>query len=132
MLWIGDKWDELQLLIFADANCAEKPSFDSTSGVFLCRSGRNTFFPLAAVSKKQSAKAHSTPEAEIVSADFALRPVGLPSLQLWDTVLGQGKRILKAVFEEDNQSAIKIMTTGKNPIMRHMQRTHGLSVAWLK
>ena len=24
------------------------------------------------------------------------------------------------------------MTTGKNPTMRHMQRTHGLSVAWLK
>jgi len=130
--WIGDKWDELQLLIFADANWAEKPSFDSTSGVFLCLSGRNTFFPLAAVSKKQTAKSHSTPEAEIVAADFALRSVGLPSLQLWDTVLGKGKRVLKAIFKEDNQSAIKIMTTGKNPTMRHMQRTHSLSIAWIK
>jgi hypothetical protein len=119
-------------LIFADANWAEKPSFDSTSGVFLCLSGRNTFFPLAAASEKQTAKSHSTPEAEIVAADFALRSVGLPSLQLWDTVLGKGKRVLKAIFKEDNQSAIKIMTTGKNPTMRHMQRTHGLSIAWIK
>ena len=59
-------------------------------------SGRNTFFPLAALSKKQTAKSHSTPEAEIVAADVAIRTIGLPALQLWDIVLCQGKKILSA------------------------------------
>ena len=87
---------------------------------------------MAALSKKQSARSHSTPETEIVSADVALRSVGVPSLQLWDTIVGKDVRKLEAIFKEDNQSAIKVMSTGKNPTMRHMQRIHGLSIAWIK
>jgi len=129
--WVGDKWEDLELLIFADANWAERPEFVSTSGCFLCLHGPNTFFPLAAMSKKQTAKSHSTPEAEIVSADMAIRLIGIPSLQLWDCILGQGKRKMVAILKEDNEAAIKVMETGKNPTMRHMQRTHGLDLAWL-
>ena len=129
--WVGDKWEDLQLFIFADANWAEKPEFVSTSGCFLCLHGPNTFFPLAAMSKKQTAKSHSTPEAEIVAADMAIRLIGLPSLQLWDCILGQGIRRLVAILKEDNEAAIKVMNSGKNPTMRHMQRTHGLDLAWL-
>ena len=129
--WIGDPIENLELVIYADANWAEKPTFVSTSGCFLCLSGKNTFFPLAALSKKQTAKSHSTPEAEIVSADVAVRTIGLPALQLWDLVLGDGKRKLSAIFKEDNETAIRVMGTGKNPTMRHMQRTHGLCLARL-
>ena len=128
---VGDKWDEIELIIYADANWAEPPHYTSTSGCFLCLSGKNTFFPLAALSKKQTAKSHSTPEAEIISADVAIRTLGVPSLQLWDAVLGRDVRKLKAIFKEDNEVAIRVLNTGKNPTMRHMQRTHGLDLAWL-
>jgi hypothetical protein len=40
-------------------------------------------------------------------------------------------RKLKAIFKEDNEVAIRVLNTGKNPTMRHMQRTHGLDLAWL-
>jgi hypothetical protein len=129
--WVGDKWDETELIIYADANWAEPPHYTSTSGCFLCLSGKNTRFPLAALSKKQTAKSHSTPEAEIISADVAIRTLGVPSLQLWDAVLGRDVRKLKAIFKEDNEVAIRVLSTGKNPTMRHMQRTRGLDLAWL-
>ena len=31
----------------------------------------------------------------------------------------------------DNQSAIEIIRTGKNPTMRHLQRTHRVQVGWI-
>ena len=49
--------------------------------------GDDTFFPLQAVSRKQTAVSHSTPEAELVAADMALRAIGVPSLPLWHTIL---------------------------------------------
>ena len=49
--------------------------------------GPNTFFPLNGVSKKQNCVSHSTPGAEIVAANAAVRLEGLPALQLWDVTL---------------------------------------------
>jgi len=130
--WVGDSWEDVELTIYADADWAgDKPTFHSTSGCFLCLSGRNTFYPLAAVSKKQTCVSHSTPEAEIVAADTAIRTVGIPAMQLWDVILHTHKRKLQATFKEDNEAAIKVMSSGRNPTMRHMQRTHGLDLAWL-
>ena len=129
--WIGDEWETLDLVIFADANWAEKPSFLSTSGAFMCLSGRNTFFPLAAMSKKQTSRSHSTPEAEIVAVDMTIRAIGVPALQLWDVILKKGERKLTAILKEDNEACIRVLETNKNPTMRHMQRTHGLDLAWL-
>jgi len=124
--WVGDKWEDLQLVIYADANWGEKPDFHSTSGALLCLTGKNTFFPLAAMSKKQTSVSHSTPEAEIVAADMAIRSIGVPSLTLWDNILGRGVRKLEAIFKEDNAAAIRVLETGRNPTMRHMQRTQGI------
>ena len=129
--WIGDKWEDLQLVLFADANKGEKPTFNSTSGAFLCLSGPNSFFPLAALSKKQTSIAHSTPEAEIVSVDTALKNLGVPSLSLWDHIMGHGSRKLEAILKEDNEAAIRVLSAGRNPTMRHMQRTQGISLSWI-
>ena len=85
-------------------------------------------YPLAAISKKQTCVSHSTPEAELVAMDAALRTEGLPALDLWETILGQR---VKPVVEEANQAALQVVTTGKNPNMRHMSRTHGVCLAWL-
>jgi len=72
---------------------------------------------------------HSTPEAEIVAADYAIRQEGLPALSLWD-VLAPGHAPM--VFQEDNEAMIKVCKSGKNPTMRGLLRTHGVSVAFLK
>eukprot|EP00972_Heterocapsa_arctica_P051565 7586300-Heterocapsa_arctica.AAC.1 len=73
---VGDSAELLQLTLYSDADFAGCPeSAKSTSGP-------STFFPLNAISKKQTCVSRYTPEAEIVAADLALRTEGLPTLQL--------------------------------------------------
>ena len=67
---------------------------------------------LTAISKKQACVSHSTPEAEIVAADFALRTVGLPALILWDKILDKEAAV---EFREDNETMIQVCKTGKIP-----------------
>ena len=127
--YIGDDPSKLQLTLYSDADfagCIETAK--STSGVLLALTGPNSFYPLNAISKKQSCVSHSTPEAEIVAADLAIRTEGLPALQLWDVVLG---RPVKLKFQEDNQATIQILKTAKNPTLRHLNRTHRVNISWL-
>jgi len=127
--WVGDGKGDLGPHLFADADFAGDPeTMRSTSGVFLTITGPNSSFPLAAVSKRQSAVSHSTPEAEIVAADLALRTEGIPAIELWSKLLGKD---LKIVFHEDNQAMIAVCKSGKNPTMRHLNRTHKVDIAWL-
>ena len=71
---------------------------------------------------------HSTVEAEIVAADHALRTSGLPALILWEKLLN---RPLQLERYQDNQATGRIMTTGKAPTLRHLKKTHCVSVAWI-
>jgi len=120
---------DLEVRLYSDADFAgDNATSRSTSGVFLALWGRHTSFPLSGQSKKQTCVSHSTPEAELVAADLAVRTEGLPAFQLWETVLG---RKLHIDFREDNAAAIQIMKTGKNPTIRHMGRTHRVDLAWL-
>ena len=66
--------------------------------------------------------------AEIVAADFALRTEGMPALGLWDVLL---QRTTNMKFHEDNQAAIRVCSTGRNPTMRHLGRMHGVQISWL-
>ena len=84
--------------------------------------------PLSGHSRKQGAVSHSTPEAEIVAADDALRTEGLPALTLWESLF---KRKMKIELLEDNDAARTIMTTGKYPTLRHVSRTHEVDINWL-
>jgi hypothetical protein len=84
---VGDTLDKVQLVAFTDADFAGDPeTLRSTSGVFLCLVGPNTFCPLSAVSKKQSCVSHSTPEAEIEALDLAVRSEGIPAILLWEAL----------------------------------------------
>ena len=86
--WVGDKIEDLSLGLFADADfagCAQ--SLRSTSGSHLQVQGKFTRFPLAGGSKRQGCVSHSTPEAEIVAADTALRTLGIPALSLWKVLV---------------------------------------------
>ena len=78
-------------------------------GIVFCISGKNTLAPLTAQSKKQTAVSHSTPEAEIVAADVAVRSIGLPAIGLWELLLD--KKICLD-FQEDNSAATRIIETG--------------------
>ena len=49
-------------------------------------------------------------------------------MDLWETVLG---RSVPLTLIEDNESTAAIIRTGRNPTMRHLLRTQGVSVAWL-
>ena len=127
--WIGDTPDKIHPHIYADADFAGcTKTARSTSGVYLCLEGPDTRFPLQGQSKRQTCVSHSTPEAEIVAADFALRTIGIPALSLWETIL---QRQVTLTFHEDNAAMIQVMTTGHNPTMRHLGRTHRVDVMWL-
>ena len=114
--WVADVVKAMELKLFSDADVAgDLETCRSTSGVFLHLEGPTTFFPLSGQSKKQSCVSHSTPEAEIVAADLAVRTEGLPALQLWEAVL---ERKVTLLFQEDNAAAIRIIETGKNPMIK--------------
>eukprot|EP00969_Alexandrium_andersonii_P332331 14685974-Alexandrium_andersonii.AAC.1 len=60
--------------------------------------------------------------------DHVLRTMLLPSLTLWDTLLG---RKVAAYVREDNQACFQIAKSGANPTMRHLERTHPCDVQWI-
>ncbi|CAE8620634.1 unnamed protein product, partial [Polarella glacialis] len=124
-----DKAEDLFLRLFAVADFAGcRETARSTSGVFLGIYGKNTFVPVAAQAKKQSCVSHSTPEAELVAANLALRFQGLPALEVFDKVFG---RKVKLFFEEDNDTAISTIKAGYSNTMRHLGRTHRVSLRWM-
>jgi hypothetical protein len=90
--------------------------------------GPATYFPIAGSSKKQGSVSKSTPEAEMVAMDGAMRMLGLPALSLYDAIL---QRKVTLVVHEDNQAMIRIVETGKNIALRYLLRTHRISIAWL-
>ena len=127
--WVGDGAAKLEIGLYADADFAGcGQTLRSTSGARLHVQGPHTRFPISGGSKRQGCVSHSTPEAEIVAADYALRNLGIPSLRVWDAVLGQGSKV---TFHDDNQGMIGVMRTGRNPTMRHLERSHGISIVWM-
>ena len=130
--WIGDKKEDLELHLYSDADWAgDRDGRRSTSGVFLCLKGPNSFVPLCSQSKKQGCVSSSTPEAEIVAINFAIRTTGIKALDLWETLLGRKRGSMMIIAREDNESCIAICKSGKNPTMTHLERTHDLHMSWL-
>ena len=127
--WVGDKFNDLTLSLFADADfagCAQ--SLRSTSGSHMHIQGNHTRFPLSGGSKRQGCVSHSTSEAEIVAADVTLRTMGLPAMSIWETLTGKSPKLL---FHDDNQGMIGVVRSGRNPTMRHLERTHGIAITSL-
>ena len=131
--WIGDDPQDLHIAVYADADFAGDPStMKSTSGVLLVLKGQNTFLCLAAQSKRQTAVSHSTPEAEMVAAAYALRQIGevimAIAVPLWK---GAFNLDVKFSLYEDNETAYRIYQHWKNPTMRYLGRAHGVSLGYL-
>ena len=88
--WVGDDAAALRLRLFADADYNNCPrTIKSTSGVVLFAHAQYTKFLLGAISKKQTAVAASTAEAEMVAASVALRTMGIPHMTLFERVLNR-------------------------------------------
>ena len=127
--WVGYSRQKLFPHLFADADFAgDIETQRSTSGYYSVIRGPNTSFPISAGSKRESCVSHSTSEPELVAADYGLRTDGLLALSLWRVLFPHQPPLL---FHEDNQAMICVVTTGKNPTMRYLARTHRVSVAWL-
>ena len=125
--WVGNKGNDVCLHVYCDADFAgDQEKMKSTTGVHLALQGSHTWFPFAGVSKKHTCQSHSTPEAEFVSAAHGIRQNAIPALCILERLLG---RDMTFVLNEDNQAMIRVVETGKNPTMRHIGRTHGVSVA---
>ena len=63
-----------------------------------------------------------------MAADTTVRNHGLPCAVFWERVVRHRPNV---ILHDDKQSMIAVARTGKNPTMRHLERTHGVSVAWL-
>ena len=83
--WVGDPVEHLNLHLYADANFGGSMG-KSTSGIQLNVEGPHTSFPIEACSSVQQAVSHSTPEAEIVAGDIALRKIGHGAMVLWEKI----------------------------------------------
>ena len=128
--WVGDDPENLGITVYSDADfagCTDHTK--STSGVFIRLDGPNTSFPISAMSKKQSSTAFSTPEAEIVAANLALRVEGLPVLTFWEQVFD---REVQLDFKEDNKASIIIFKTGYSAQLRHISRTQKVNLRWVQ
>ena len=130
--FIGDTADKLSLALYADSDLAgDRRDCKSTSGIFLVLVGPHTFYPLGAISKKQTATSHSSPEAELVALNQAIKDEGIPALDLWSLILGRNdSNPLVLTLYEDNQAAAQIVRTGKTPKLRHVKRVHGISISF--
>jgi hypothetical protein len=127
--WVYQGGDDAQPTLYTDADFAGcNDTKRSTSGVHLDIAGSKTKFPILGFSKKQTAVSHSTPEAEIVAAAFGLRTEGMPVLDFLGAI---SDKPVALRFFEDNQAMIRVCESGRNPTMRHLGCTHGVSVAWL-
>ncbi|CAE7597851.1 unnamed protein product, partial [Symbiodinium pilosum] len=54
--------------------------------------------------------------------------IGLPAITLWKLLSATDRNF---VFYDDNQTMIGVVRTGKNPTMRHLERSHGICIAWM-
>ena len=63
-----------------------------------------------------------------MAADVTLRTMGLPALSICETLTGKSPKLL---FHDDNQGMIGVVRSGRNPTMRHLERTHGIAITSL-
>jgi len=128
--YVHDQPCDLRLQLFVDADFSgEVEDTKSTSGGWLVLAGPKSFFPLMWLSKRQSSTSRSTTEAEVISLAASLFGEGLPTLSLWDLVLG---RDMALEIYEDNQATIKVVKKGYSRKLRHITRTHKIDLGSIK
>jgi hypothetical protein len=132
--WVSDPPEKLKLYNYSDADFGSDPSMKSTSGSFTHliahdESGNITSFcQLSSISEKQTCVSHSTPEAELVAGDHSIRSEGIPLLQALSAL--HYREFIMEYFQ-DNETAAHCIRTGRTNALRHVGRTHRISISWL-
>jgi hypothetical protein len=133
---VGDPISRCHVALFSDADFAgDVRESKSTSGCFVAVIGPNTFAPVGTLCKTQSCVSHSSTESEIVALDFALRSEGLPLLTLMQFLADSDSpsnpnHVPRMVVLEDNEAVIKIVLKRRSMALRHVLRTHRISIDW--
>ena len=74
--------------------------------------------------KKQTSTSRSTTEAEMVGLATTLFGEGIPTLSLWELILGRSV----SLDIQDNQATIKVAKKGCSSKLRHVLRTHKVNL----
>eukprot|EP00959_Pyramimonas_sp_CCMP1952_P470938 9497565-Pyramimonas_sp.AAC.1 len=125
--WAGDTMEDVMIQQCYDADFAsDLRTHRSTSA-----SPQMIWVPYtranqSMASRRQACVSHSTLEAEIVTADLALRTELLPALSLRGTLL-QGR--VQCAFMEDNQAACKVIKAGGSMKLKHLPRARRIDAA---
>ena len=156
--YIHHTFEYKRLGLFQDSDFAgDLEDSKSTSGGTLCVLGSHTFVPISWMCKKQTSVSHSSTESKIISLDAGLRLDGILAFDLWDLIVSVlGNTTQNRIERRDpllnkseacspphtihkrkqsqrviNEAVIKMIIKGRSPTMRHVSRTHRVSLDWL-
>eukprot|EP00435_Cladocopium_sp_Y103_P060485 s1600_g22.t1 len=122
---IGDLTKRLTTWSVADDKRLSVDHTKSTSGMILALEGTETWFPLTWASRRQTATARSTTEAEMISLGAGLFGEGIPAQELFETIF-QKPIVLECL--QDNSAVISIVSAGYSPKLRHMSKTQRIEL----
>jgi hypothetical protein len=87
---VGGSSEDLKLCLYTDAgHCSDIDHIKSTSGMMMAVEGPNTWFPLTWASRRQTATARSTTEAEMISLEAGLFSEALPTQEFLEHILNR-------------------------------------------
>ena len=117
----ADPQESLVFCCYTDADhCSAQEDTKSSSGMFLCLEGPNSFWPLSWASRKQTATARPTTEAEMISLRSGLFAEAIPMQEFLEQVFG---RRVELRCYQDNAAVIQIVEAGYSPKLKHMNKT---------
>eukprot|EP00435_Cladocopium_sp_Y103_P014697 s1958_g3.t1 len=123
---IADPADKLYLCLYTDADhCSAQEDTKSSSGMYLTLEGPSSFWPLSWASKKQSATARSTTEAEMISLGSGLFSEAIPMQEYFECIL---QREVSLFSYQDNSAVIQIVETGYSAKLRHLKKVFKLNI----
>lgn len=123
---IGNDPEDLKICLYTDADhCSGIDHTKSTSGMIMSLEGSGSWFPLSWASRRQTATARSTTEAEMLSLGSGLFAEGLPTQELMETIF-QKPVLLEC--QQDNSAVISIVAAGYSPKLRHLSKTQKIEL----
>ena len=104
---IADPQESLVLCCYTDTDhCSVQEDTKSSSGMFLCLEGPNSFWRLSWASRKQTAAARSTTEAEMISLGSVLFAESIPMQEFLEHVF---ERRVELRCYQDSAAVIQIV-----------------------
>ena len=114
------------MFVYTDADhCSGIDHTKLTSGMTLAVEGPSTWFPLTWASRRQTATARSTTEAEMISLGAGLFSEGIPTQEFLEQIFDRPV-VLECL--QDNSAVIAMVASGYSPKLRHMSKTQRIEL----